>query len=430
MASTTKKGTEMSKNAQGVRTIAKVASVLILVLGVIYAETMYLSAVQSHFPEGILKIFAMIGAVVGGLSVLLLLLGKSFWFTEGTQLIFAYAFTGVEVLLMIMNILVAFEVNSGGVKDSWLQMADHYVSPATPVIAICGWIVIWSLDASSKRRHAAANLEDEQAEAEHEYNRDVALAGINLRRKFLTVVTSNMEEELETDHVKRQAKLAASRMAAETLSEVVGMPVAPRLSAGADIPALPSGAVAAKVEEANEANTVDADPPKSKELVLAQTGEMTPAAAEPEPAAEERKVFTRQEVEERLREQDFPQEALDQLDGGRLLITARMFKVIPDDGAILTPEPEAEPQGYTAEQLVAVLSKIMPPAQLATLGMYPPQALLKLAKRNGLVPETAYYDDGKSRVEVSEVSAEAAPKKKGKKGARTASRGGSTTMKP
>jgi hypothetical protein len=443
-ATATKKSTEMTKNAQAVRTIAKVISVIILVLGVIYAETMYLSVVEKSFPEGFLRVFAMAGAIVGGLSVLLLLLAKSYWFTEGLQLVFAYCFTGVEVLLMVLNILVAFDTVGGAAKDSWLQIVNQYVSPATPVIAIIGWTIIWSLDASSKRRHAQANLEEEQADAEQEYSRDVALAGLNLRKKFLTVVTSNMEEELQSAHVRRQAQIAASQMAAEALSEVVGMPVAPRIGRE-ELQALPAGmeqkleevAAGGKPEEA--ANTVGVDPAKTVDSNPPKTEESNnpPKAEEPgQGEAKQRQIFTRQEVVAGLLEKGFDDEQINKFSPDQLLLAARILDVIPENGAIITPEPERQPlpkepaKGYTAKELVAEASKIMPPVQVATLGMYPPEAILSLLKKHGMVGPDAYYDDGKARVAVSEVSNEAEPVKKKRARAKKESQGEGTTKQP
>ncbi len=219
---------KLSKNQVGVQAMAKTMSVLILVAGVIYCEVMFLSMVATAFPTGILRIFASIGAIVGGMSVLLLLLAKSFWFTEGVQLIFSYVFTGFEVVFLIANTVLAFELNSGKTVDSWLAMWETF-APATPVVAIVGWTIIWALDASAKRRHALTNIEDEEHEAELDYRRKVHQARIGLRDRFLAQVIADMEEDIQSDHIRGQGRVAASQLAAAALTEVTGVPVVPRL---------------------------------------------------------------------------------------------------------------------------------------------------------------------------------------------------------
>lgn len=228
----------LTPNQAGIRSAAMVCSILLLVAGVIYCEVMFLSMVEKAFPVGLLRVFATIGAVVGGASVLLLLLSKSYWFTEGVQLIFAYIFTGLEVILLVLNVILAFELNSGHV-DSWLQVWQTF-SPATPVIAIVGWTIIWALDAGSKRRHTETNMENDLHENELDYRSRVAGARNDLRHKYLTQIIADMEEEIQSAHIRGQGRLAASQMAADALTEVTGIPVAPRLGL-ASAPGLPSG---------------------------------------------------------------------------------------------------------------------------------------------------------------------------------------------
>lgn len=255
MAATTKVKPVMSKNQQGVRAMAKVMSIIILVLGVIYCEVMYLSVVSIAFPPGLLRVFASIGAVVGGLSVLLLLLAKSYWFTEGVQLIFSYVFTGIEVLALIVNILVAFSLNDpASHPDAWIPLLNQYISPVTPVLAIVGWTIIWALDSSSKRRHTQTNIEDEQHTAELEYNQRVFEARNDLRHSYLTQIISDMREDMSSEHIRAQGRVAASQLAADALSEVTGMPISPRLS-GSNTPLSLPNSVSNKID-----NAVDADP--------------------------------------------------------------------------------------------------------------------------------------------------------------------------
>lgn len=217
--------TEMSKNAQAVRALAKTGSVLILVLGVMYCEIMYLSIVQAAFPNGFLRVFAAAGAVVGGLSVLLLLLSKSFWFTEGLQLVWSYIFTGLEVLALVANVLLAFEINSGHV-DEWLMVWKDF-SPATPVIAIIGWTIVWALDASAKRRHAATNMEDDQHEANLEFRGKVHTAVMDVKHLYLSQTVEYLKEEFHRENVQGNLRKVAIEIHQDVLKEFTAMPLSP-----------------------------------------------------------------------------------------------------------------------------------------------------------------------------------------------------------
>lgn len=263
--------------------MAKVMSIIILVLGVIYCEVMYLSVVSVAFPPGLLRVFASIGAVVGGLSVLLLLLAKSYWFTEGVQLIFSYVFTGIEVLALIVNILVAFSLNDpASHPDAWIPLLNQYISPVTPVIAIVGWTIIWALDSSSHRRHAQTNMEDEQHTAELEYNKRVFEARNDLRHSYLTQIITDMREDMSSEHIRSQGRVAASQLAADALSEVTGMPISPRLNPSSNVPLSLPNSVSNKIDNAVEAGPGSGAKGEPVGASFAQTADVNVPASEAE----------------------------------------------------------------------------------------------------------------------------------------------------
>lgn len=216
---------KMSANAQAIRTLAKVGSVLILVLGVLYCEIMYLSVVEKAFPDGFLRVFAAAGAVVGGLSVLLLLLSKSYWFTEGMQLVWSYIFTGLEVLALVANVILAFEIN-GGQVDQWLQVWKSF-SPATPVIAIVGWTIVWALDASAKRRHAQTNMEDGQHEANLEFSGKVHGAVMEVKELYLGQTVQFLRDEFNSHDVQNNLRKVAVEIHHDVLKEFTATPLNP-----------------------------------------------------------------------------------------------------------------------------------------------------------------------------------------------------------
>jgi hypothetical protein len=275
-----KKKFEPTKMQIGVQSVAKAVSVILMVLGVIYCEVMYISVSEHAFPNGFLRIFAITGAMVSGISVLLLLLSKSYWFTEGVQLIFAYVFTGVEIIVIVLNVLVAFAINGGGQMDGWLQLWNTWGSPATPVFAIVGWMIIWQLDQGAKRRHRMTELEDSKIEAEADYQEEVASQKNNLRADFLSAVTEHLQAEMRSEYVKQQARIVAIEMAAEALTMVAGRRVAPRVVTEESSSLLPGPSQSALPEPASDKKTEELQP-----VSMAQTADAAPA---PVPAKKKR----------------------------------------------------------------------------------------------------------------------------------------------
>src|SRR5690349_16600689 len=100
----------LSKNQQAAQGAIKFASALIIVSVVFYAEIMYLQVVSTAFPNGIFRGLAVFGAVASGLSVLVLVLAKLFWFPPGGQTIWSWCFTAIETLILVLNLILSFEL--------------------------------------------------------------------------------------------------------------------------------------------------------------------------------------------------------------------------------------------------------------------------------------------------------------------------------
>jgi signal transduction histidine kinase len=221
-------GSRLSQNQQAVARIAMVFVALIVVGVVGYAEVMYLQVMSKVFPDGILKIVAMIGAVATGMSVLVLLIAKSYWFRPGTQMVFAWIFTGVEVLVLVLNVLISFALESGGHVDSYLALW-YSLMPASPLVALVGWVLIISLDRSQQERHHAMEFEEEVAAAEREHQKQVHRARMQLRDSYLHSHVEYLRQEVDSPEVQEQIRYGASIMAAKELGELAGTHVAPRL---------------------------------------------------------------------------------------------------------------------------------------------------------------------------------------------------------
>src|SRR5271165_6171960 len=97
-----------SANMVAMQQIVKWSGLVFIALGVLYSDVMFISMMLDAFPSGILRIAAIAGAMLTSVSIVFLLLGKSYVFRPGLQYIWAWFFTGIEVLVAVLNIIVSF----------------------------------------------------------------------------------------------------------------------------------------------------------------------------------------------------------------------------------------------------------------------------------------------------------------------------------
>lgn len=218
---------KLSMNQEAIAGLAKVLVGVIVLVVVGYSEVMYLQIMSRAFPDGLLKIVAMIGAVGTGLSVLTLLISKAYWFRPGGQMIAAWVFTAVEVVILILNVLLSFAL-SGGHVDSYLGVW-FTLTPSSPLFALVGWILIIHLDRSQQERHHELEMEAEMQQAEREHKIATHQAKMQLRKSFLESHTTYLEQEVNSPEIQRQLAIGASVLAARELSALTGMHIAPRL---------------------------------------------------------------------------------------------------------------------------------------------------------------------------------------------------------
>ena len=219
---------KLSLNQEAIAGLAKVLVAVIIAVVVGYSEVMYLQIMSRAFPDGILKIVAMIGAVGTGLSVLTLLIAKAYWFRPGGQMVAAWLFTGVEVMILLLNVLLSFALD-GGKVDGYLAVW-YTLTPSSPLFALVGWTLILHLDRGQQERHADMELEVEMQRAERQHKIATHEAKMQLRESFLKSHTTYLQQEVNSPEIQRQLAIGASAMAAQELSALTGMHIAPRLN--------------------------------------------------------------------------------------------------------------------------------------------------------------------------------------------------------
>lgn len=196
--------------------------VFIIIIGVvIYSEFMFISIIQVALPGGLGKSLALVGAVATGASVLTLVAAKLLWITPGGQLLWAWIFTGIEIAVMLMNDILAFALHQGPVTDQlawWLQ-----VTPASPVIALVGWILVLMLDTAQRERHRDQELEAKKNKAERRYKEAAHKAEMDLRADHLNQVTGKLQDVMQSTAIQQQIQGHAEKMVARILTDVSGI---------------------------------------------------------------------------------------------------------------------------------------------------------------------------------------------------------------
>lgn len=221
------KSVEMSANQKAIAGLAKFLSACIIVAVVAFCEIMYLGMVSVAFPDGLFRSLASLGAIAGGLSVLTLLLGKMYWFPEGGQEIASWAFTAVEIVVLVANVLLAFQLKTGHV-DTYLAYWQAF-SPASPVIALVGWVAMWMLDGSTKSRHAQLAQEQKEHESRLHFQSSVHEAQMELQHTMLDSHTQYLMEYANSTELQNEIRDAAKKLARQNLSVLSGINIVARL---------------------------------------------------------------------------------------------------------------------------------------------------------------------------------------------------------
>ncbi len=218
----------MSANAKAIGGSAKFIGMAVIVLVSLFGDVMFVSLMWSAFPQGFLLVLAVGGAFSTGISLIALVIGKNHWFRPGPQLVFAWCFTGAEVLVSCMNVIVAAMV----ARNEPLGYLSYYVMivPVTPFLAMVGWIVIGFLDSERKELHERMEMQDHFRKAEMEQEKATHAAQMDLAAIFLKQQTAALQEEIDSPEIQQAIQRAAATLAAKTLQDLTGQYVSPRNS--------------------------------------------------------------------------------------------------------------------------------------------------------------------------------------------------------
>jgi hypothetical protein len=153
----------------------------VIVVGVVFSDIIYYQIIGIMFPPGLMQGIGILGALTTAASVILLYWGKQTLFRPGHQVIFAWIFTAVEVVTMIMNDILYFSLQSGGHINDQFMGIWKIICPAAPVISVLGWLILVFLDPARGLLHKRMEKQDKLAKAEVDMHAEMEQSEIDFK---------------------------------------------------------------------------------------------------------------------------------------------------------------------------------------------------------------------------------------------------------
>jgi hypothetical protein len=238
-------------NTKAVRAlmIGLAALVVLSVSG--YGTVIYIQLMGKVFPTGPLQIACYMGAAANLVLLVVLLVGKFVWFRPGAHEVASWIVTGVELLVAILNMILAYQLASGNQPTSFLA-AWYYIAPISPVFSMVGAIVLIMTSSELRKQHHALEIEEQKERAERDFDLAMHEAEMDVKHQYLGFVKNNLVDELNAPERQVEMKNHASVLVAQVLSGISGLSSVPRLSRGSQS-SLPAPKEAEPVIEEDDA---------------------------------------------------------------------------------------------------------------------------------------------------------------------------------
>lgn len=212
---------KLTRNQAALVGLFKVIGFLIVVGVVGYSDIQFIVMMGRMMPDGIAKVFSVIGACATGASVLVLIGAELYWFTRGKQMVTGWIFTGAELTISIMNLLTSFSLASGHM-DAFYIVYLFYICPATPVVAAAQWILIFMFDETSEERHEEREMQSDMKKLERLHRKAAHRATMKLKSAYLQSYTEHLLNFAGSDEAQKRLKEGAETFGNEALNLLTG----------------------------------------------------------------------------------------------------------------------------------------------------------------------------------------------------------------
>ena len=193
-----------------------------------YGTVIYIQLMGKVFPSGPLQLACYMGAAANLVLMVVLLVGKFVWFRPGAHEVTSWMVTGVELLVVILNMILSFQLASGQPLQSVIA-AWYYLAPVSPVFSMVGAIVLIMTSSELRKKHHALEIEEHKDRVESDFEMAMHAAEMEVKTQYLGFVKNNLVEELNAPERQLEMKRHAKVLVGQVLSGISGLSSHPRL---------------------------------------------------------------------------------------------------------------------------------------------------------------------------------------------------------
>jgi hypothetical protein len=209
---------EESAQLKAIRGFAKFLAVFIIMAVAIFGDTAYCIQMQKVFASnGLLMVFAYIGAFTSVLSVGYLLMGKTALFEPGGQMLMAWIAFAIEMIVIALNILVVFNHATTGPIATWAL-----VSPATPVVHMLLIGLVLFLSPELRERHKDMEMASRLRDLDRKHKFALAEARMAVKEKQLGYTVIGLHKAVNSEESQSRISQHATKMNDDLLTEMSG----------------------------------------------------------------------------------------------------------------------------------------------------------------------------------------------------------------
>lgn len=242
---------EESASERGVKWLGRIIAIVVVLIVAAFGDVMYITLMQSRFPDGLLLAVCYAGAFTSFLAIVYMLIGKQVLFTPGPQMVTAWFVFGIELTLIALNLCLVFAGDSAaGLLAAWNQLAA-----ATPVFNMAGVAILYFLDESQKMKHEDVEMSWEMKRANRRHMRALAKARLKLQNKQLNFLVTELDRAVAAP----ESLLAIQQTAIDLNAHLLG-----QLSGGRTYRAPQISASSASFTPAPDAKIIDEQPEPAK----------------------------------------------------------------------------------------------------------------------------------------------------------------------
>jgi hypothetical protein len=151
------------------------------------------------------------------------------WFRPGAHEVASWIVTGVELMVSILNMMLAFEIASGQKLSSVMQ-AWYFMAPVSPIFSMVGAIILIMTSTELRKRHRDLELQEQKDSSNREFELAMHHAEMEVKHQYLGFIKTKLTTELNAPERHLEMQDHAAMLVSDVLSGLSGIQSVPRLS--------------------------------------------------------------------------------------------------------------------------------------------------------------------------------------------------------